>query len=1061
MSPRDLDHEAALPKFSLNRRITVLMLAVTIALVGGIAANKIPAEMLPTGFVLPFMNVQVPWDDAPGREVLEKVTIPLEEELSTVRGIQTVVSISFTGGSRVFMRFKQGTDMSIAYREVRDRIERAKVNFPSDIDQTFINKADLSGLPVYAIGIAVDPGLANSYDLIQNAVVARLERLDGVASVEAFGLEEKEILIELDREKTNSAGLNIYELAEDLGDDNFTMASGTVRNGSQKLLMRSMANYRSLEELENRRIAPSIRLADIASIRYEEPDKTYRTRVMSRPAVALQIIKEAEANTQELCERLDEEYASLEQDPRLAGLWMKNYFSQGEIIDESLGTLVKSGMIGGLLAAMVLFAFMRRVRLTMIVALSIPLSLVVGLTVMYFAGESLNILTLIGLMICVGLLVDNSVVVAENIHRLHREGMPRRDACIKGAGEVGLAITMSTLTTIIVFLPALLAEGPAQFFMMRLAIPVAVSVAGSLVIALLFIPISVYLTLPTGLETRAPGRLKRAHERVNDLLRIGYEATFGRVNRGYCKVLEFFLSRRLEMSLAVVAILAISVGIFSNTTKFVGSQEDEQAQFELQFDLPSNTTLEESEEYFLAVEKTIEAYKDEYEIDGWFIFHRKTFGEVQAWFAPERTAPYSAKETMQVVMDGIPERAGVEIFAGDEANSEENALSTHVVFVRGEDPDLVNDVADQVADVLVNVDGVVGRLKAGGDAPSELGLIIDRERAQHVGVNPQVIAGLVGYTLRGTSLPRFQAEGREVPVRVRFQESDRESLTELASFQVPTNDGGFLPLSALTESRVLPETRTIFRRNKMVGYTVTLELEEGREEEVRETLVAMQAAMDLPEGVSFGGDSRQAQSDDDLSGLISAALLSVIFIYLLMAFLFESFILPLSIVLTIPLSGIGMMWGHIISGVDIDFLGAVAVIILVGVVVNNGIVLIDYVNRLRLEGRNRREALLRATDLRFRPIMMTAITTVGGMVPLALAGASSIGLSYTSFSLTLIGGLITATLLTLLVVPVFYTLFDDAREFGSRMFGNLLRGRSARATSPDDAPAMAHQALES
>ena len=273
--------------------------------------------------------------------------------------------------------------------------------------------------------------------------------------------------------------------------------------------------------------SPTARLADIATITYGEPDKKYRTRVMSQPAVALQIVSEAEANTQELCERLDAEYLRMESDPRLAGLWMKNYFSQGDIIDESLGTLVKSGLIGGLLAALVLFTFMRRVRLTMIVALSIPLSLVVGVSVMYFAGESLNILTLIGLMICVGLLVDNSVVVAENIHRLYREGLSRRDACVKGAGEVGLAITMSTLTTIIVFLPALLATGPIQFFLMRLAIPVAVSVAGSLIVALLFIPLSVYLTLPTGIETKAPGRIKKAHQRVNDLLRNLYEATLG------------------------------------------------------------------------------------------------------------------------------------------------------------------------------------------------------------------------------------------------------------------------------------------------------------------------------------------------------------------------------------------------------------------------------------------------------------------------------------------------------------------------------------------------------
>jgi HAE1 family hydrophobic/amphiphilic exporter-1 len=291
-----------------------------------------------------------------------------------------------------------------------------------------------------------------------------------------------------------------------------------------------------------------------------------------------------------------------------------------------------------------------------------------------------------------------------------------------------------------------------------------------------------------------------------------------------------------------------------------------------------------------------------------------------------------------------------------------------------------------------------------------------------------VIAGVVGYALRGQALPRFHAEGREVPVRVRFAEEDRESLTELNSFQIPTQDGGALPLSALTTARMLPESTVIVRRDKMIGRTITYELEEGKEDETRARLAMLQANIDLPEGISFGGAMTRTQDlNDDLKGIQFAMTLSIVFIYLLMGFLFESFILPLSILVTIPLSSIGMMWGHILTGKDLDFFGGVAMILLIGIVVNNGIVLIDYVNRLRAQGHARKEAILMATHRRFRPIMMTAITTIGGMIPLALAGSNSIGLSYTSFSLTLIGGLITATLLTLLVVPAFYTLFDDLR----------------------------------
>ena len=337
--------------------------------------------------------------------------------------------------------------------------------------------------------------------------------------------------------------------------------------------------------------------------------------------------------------------------------------------------------------------------------------------------------------------------------------------------------------------------------------------------------------------------------------------------------------------------------------------------------------------------------------------------------------------------------------------------------------------------------------------PNELALVVNRKRAQQYNVNPQVIAGLVGYALRGTPLPKFRApDGREIPVRVRFREQDRESLTELASFSVPTNDGSFLPLSALTETSFVESPRWIMRRNKQTGAVITLDLKEGEEEQARQRLALITQAIDLPEGISMGQNVQQQNLEEDLKGLMFALALSVVFIYLLMGFLFESFILPLSIVLTIPLSSIGVYWIHFVTGYNIDFLGVVAIVLLVGVVVNNGIVLIDYVNRMRTQGRSRKDALLTATHRRFRPIMMTAITTIGGMVPLALAGANSIGLSYTSFSLTLIGGMTTATLLTLLVVPVFYTFFDDAREALSAALRRALR-RSGTAPARSDVEA--------
>jgi HAE1 family hydrophobic/amphiphilic exporter-1 len=305
----------------------------------------------------------------------------------------------------------------------------------------------------------------------------------------------------------------------------------------------------------------------------------------------------------------------------------------------------------------------------------------------------------------------------------------------------------------------------------------------------------------------------------------------------------------------------------------------------------------------------------------------------------------------------------------------------------------------------------------------------------------------------GMQLPKHREAGREIPVRVRFREEDRESLSDLSAFLVPSAVGEQMALSSVTNPEFLPTPETIIRRNKRVGRTITLELEDGRERDTRERLAAVLSLIDLPEGVTFGAEAGVQVRTEDMAGMWWALVLSIIFVSLMMGFLFESFILPLSIIFTIPLSIIGVWWSHFLLGKDLDFLGMVAIVLLVGVVVNNGIVLIDYVKQLRDRGEPRAQALLAATQRRFNPIMMTALTTIVGLIPLYFAGANSIGLSYSSFATTLIGGMTTATLLTLLVIPVLYTMFDDLRTaFAAAVERAVARLGGAERTVVETAP---------
>lgn len=387
---------------------------------------------------------------------------------------------------------------------------------------------------------------------------------------------------------------------------------------------------------------------------------------------------------------------------------------------------------------------------------------------------------------------------------------------------------------------------------------------------------------------------------------------------------------------------------------------------------------------------------------------------------------------------------------GEEAKNRE----VFAFQIEGDDAQILDEVAARLEPMIQRVEGVIG-IRSGEDpTPSEMALVVDRDRANASSVNPEVIAGLVGYALRGSSLPRYNYEGREIPVRIRFREPDRESLTDLSGFQVPVEGGGSIPLSALVSPKVLNTPKNIFRQDKRISRTLTAELKKETAKETRERLMVLQRYFVLPEGVSFSQTRIRTQAEE-IASIIFAAELSVLFIYLLMGFLFESFILPLSIICTIPLAGIGVSWIHYVTGKDIDFLGMVGAILLIGVVVNNGIVLIDYVIRLRAEGMERGKAMVTAAERRFRPIAMTALTTIIGMIPLTFSEPNRLGISYKSFGLTLIGGMTTATLLTLLVVPIFYTFFDDARVAFMRTLKGAFKHRAAASPASEPAAAVA------
>jgi len=1018
-----------LARFSLDRRVSVLVLLMTIVVVGIIAAVSLPMELFPRGFESKFLSVYVPFPNAPAEETLEKITKPMEEELSTVKHLDNINSWSGQNGANVFLRFKSRTDIAVAYREVRDRMERARARFPEDVERYFIQKHDPSGIPVAVLGVGVDPTMADIYTLVEKKIVLPLSRIDGVANVQMNGMLEKEVIIEIDKQKADAFGLNIYQLAQDLGRDNFTMAGGLVYEADKKFLLRSVATYHSLEDFQNRPISDRLKLKDIAVIRYEEPEKNFSVKLNAKRAAALIMFKEGEANSVELGERLDQVVEEMKKNPLFADVEMNLFFNQGKMVQSSIFSLIGGGEIGGALAGLVLFFFLRRFRLTMIVTLSIPLSLLMALIVMYFAGETLNMLSILALVICVGLLVDNSVVVAENIYRYMQDGRSPREACIKGASEIALAITMATLTTIIVFLPVSLVEGEGQFFLMRLALPISVALSASLIVAVVFIPLSVYLTLRPRSNHPTSSRIVAMHRFFDRTLDQAYNKTMEKWHQVYHVFLSFFLRRRMDLVIVLAIVLGVSYGYVFRQIEFAPNQEEDRTSFRIGVEMPRDAIFEDAVEYFDAAEKVLLEQKEELGLSGVFLMHFDRGGSLEGWVEPDSDHELTATEMSKIVMEALPKKPGVKLRTGRESENEEaTGREVFVMHMEGDDAAILDQVAEDLEPLIEAVPGVVGIRSGRERAANELALVVDRDRAEATNVNPEFVAGVVGYALRGRVLPRFHYEGREIPVRIRFEESDRQRLTELSNFQVPTRDGRAVPVSAVTDVRMLDSSDGIRRRNKRISRSLTIDLEPSQAGPARGRLMELTKRYNLPEGVNFGASQNDISTNETIENLKFAAMISVLFIYLLMGFLFESFVLPLSIILTIPLAGIGVVWSHWVSGKDLDVLGFVGAILLIGVVVNNGIVLVDYVNRLRQEGLERTQALLTAADRRFRPILMTALTTIIGMIPLTFSKPTEMGLSYKSFGLTLIGGMTTATILTLLVIPVFYTFFDDLRE---------------------------------
>ncbi len=1038
------DH--ALVRLSLRRPVTMMMVLLSMLVLGGIALARIPLELIPSGFSPPFLRIAAEYPDATAKDVEERITRPLEDAVATTPGIDQLSATSSSGSSSITIVFKNDVDMDIAYRQVRDRITRVRGDLPDEVDKVEIRKESAEAIPVAFYSVAWDADLPDPQGVIEQALIRPLQRIEGVGLVNVWGEEEKEVRIEIDRGLAEAYGIDMVAIAQTLGTGNFTMASGTLEEDEGQYLLRSVASWVSPEDIEELTVGPNgQKIKDVGTVTFDFPVRTRYDRYRGRPSMVLFVIKESTANTVDVSERIKAVAEEAKKNPLLQGVEVQSIFVQGDTIRYSLQQVVDSGKQGGILALFVLLFFLRRLRLTVIISLAIPLSLFLALPFMYFSGQTVNLVSLIGLMICIGLVVDNSVVVAENIGRYRKRGLGPYAAALQGASEVGLAITLATMTTIVVFLPAaLLSSGPTQFFMVRMVTPVCVSLLASLFVALVLIPLSSATLLADDGEERPVhasgwrGVLSRVDAGWKRVIGWTYDQTMGRLGRGYSALLRLVLRRRFDV--VVVSLLAMgSMVVPAMNVQCNSGNEFGTRNITVTYSMPSDTTLEEANEFFRKIEARIGAMPPESKVDGAYVGFDDASGRVQIFFQPPEPGEPDFETLAKELADSLPTPPGWRKRSqfGDADGGRDDSFP---VVIYGNEHERVQDARELLEEQLLEIDGVIGIKQFGGDdrRRNELALSIDRTMSERFGVSGQVVANTVAYAIRGTPLPRFHTEEREVDVRLRYREEDRRNVDQLLGYRVPSVEGGTIPISVLADKEVRKGESRLTRSNKRVGALIRLELDPEQRTAAAKRVVAYLKDYELPEGLSFDADREQKSVDDMQRDLGGALLLGSIFIFLLMGFLFESLVLPLSVLPSIPLSFVGVWWFLYITGEHIDALAGIGIVLLLGVVVNNAIVLIDFVNQARRDGLSRDAAIIAAGELRFRPIMMTALTTIGGMLPLAFSAYTGEGIPYGPFGKALVGGMTTATVLTLVVVPVTYTYLDDLRAGASAWWRRLI-----------------------
>ncbi len=1149
----------------LGRPVLLLVLFACVFVIGGIALREIPLQMMPDGFSNPGLQIYVSNPGAGSAENEEQVTQPIEEELRTLPGIERVESSTRQDSVFVWLGFRSDTDMDLAKADVRDRIERARPKLPETVDEIGIWSWNQGSMPIAFVAILHDGDSPRNDFLLEEVIKRRIEGVDGVGKVEVWGTLADSLRILLDEDRVQAARLDIGALIRRLTADNFAEPLGEVDDGGHRILLRSDMRFTTLQEVEDYPIGGGLRIRDVASVEMVKSVRQQLSRIDGRYSYFSTVEKDSRSNAVDTSRRLRTLLAKLEKAPELEGHFrFVVLFDQGEFIENSLSALTQTALIGGLLAILILYLFLWRIRMTLLVALSIPFSTLVALAYGYFSGGSFNVLTMMGITLAMGMLVDNSIVVIENLTRKKAEGLSTDAACAEGAGEVGLAILLSTLTSVVVFAPLIfLGENP-QFRLIfgEIGKPLCVSLLASLLAALVFLPVQARRVLgprPAWLESVArrlapiaalparalawifggvaivaqagfvvlsrvlafvlavasplrwilaagfvglgvwraravlpalttaqatqpydlvPGGMSQPFVAAAGPIAMGVVAAlvciFGlkrwrqrvaprrvfarpRVSAG-TSIIDFVVQanhalvgwslRRRLAATGIACLVLLSVAIpFMNMKVASFGQDQDASRINFWVELEENFTLGDAEQEMIRYEDAVAVQKPAWGFARVLTRFNNEGGRVSLFWDSPPTQSHM-EQIRHDLRDALPRLAGhkLRFTEGDGPASNDKTIVNFQLV--GPDSEELEAIGARAVALLEDVPGLSDLRSPLSAAPPQVRLDFDTDVAQQLGVTAQTALQNVSWALRGMQLPRYHEPGREVPFIIQYDDEQVAGLGTLRDLNIYTKDA-VVPLSSFADLEFGRGQRSIERTNGRASFTIQAKVDSpARQTELSRAGRRALAMLDLPRGFEIADSSlADVQVEEEMQDIWGALLLSIVLVFLLMGILFESFILPMSVLFTIPFAFVGSCWTLWLTGTAMDSVAWIGIIVLTGVVVNNGIVLVDRITQMRAAGLVRMDAVVQACGERVRPILMTALTSVIGLVPMALSEPRGEGIDYRALATCVAGGLSASTFFTLWVVPLAYTVIDDLSAAIRRQVGWALR-RDGKVAEP-------------